>query len=530
MEPCWHVTEHNTDPIYTSDVVLYNGIHIPCISAPDRPTLNELLEAIGNYICTLSPVAGYGSDSITLDADLPCIKISEGDTLTEALVEIDTWICTIQSLISDFIPETIFNANTIIKADVDDTPVALTVAEQRLVGRVTGGVIDDLTPAQAISILETVDVDANSVFPYDGSKYFASGDGATTDKVIFVPLEDAVFANNPHLDWIHGVLGRGYEALSTAGKSTVKQSVASTASKEDSALISQSVGVGADTKDQTVYLADQTGAIGTLRYWYLRKDGADGRNFKLGYWNGATETERLEVSASTGMFNFNGTTSITGVLDEDTMVSDSAVHVPTQQSVKAYVDTNAASQTELDDTQTGAGLNADGTYTPDAGSTYLTASTSLYDADSILDAEIKEINDRSDETVEQTKKNVLCAMEVVGFADIATAGTYTISATSFPTGSVITHVRVYVSTAFEDDDGDTSTIGIYINAVGDIKAAAQLGAGYTAGIKADAWLDFDPTAPDILTAAGDKINIVVAMGGAATTLDAGEMKIYVEYF
>lgn len=54
---------------------------------------------------------------------------------------------------------------------------------------------------------------------------------------------------------------------------------------------------------------------------------------------------------------------------------------------------NTALQTELDDTQTGAGLDADGSYTPDAGSTYIPAATSLKNADSLLDDQIKLIND-----------------------------------------------------------------------------------------------------------------------------------------
>lgn len=47
------------------------------------------------------------------------------------------------------------------------------------------------------------------------------------------------------------------------------------------------------------------------------------------------------------------------------------------------------SQQELDATQTGAGLNADGSYTAPVGSNYLGAATSLKNADSLLDAQVK---------------------------------------------------------------------------------------------------------------------------------------------
>ncbi len=50
-------------------------------------------------------------------------------------------------------------------------------------------------------------------------------------------------------------------------------------------------------------------------------------------------------------------------------------------------------QSELDTTQVGAGLNTDGTYTPPAAD-YIGAATDLNNADDLLDAELKAINDR----------------------------------------------------------------------------------------------------------------------------------------
>jgi len=51
------------------------------------------------------------------------------------------------------IGQSLFNANTIIKADTDNTPEALTIAEQRIVGRITAGEITALTGAQVLTIL-----------------------------------------------------------------------------------------------------------------------------------------------------------------------------------------------------------------------------------------------------------------------------------------------------------------------------------------------------------------------------------------
>lgn len=51
--------------------------------------------------------------------------------------------------------KTLWDANTILKADADDTPIALTVAEQRIVGRITGGNIKALTVGELITLINT---------------------------------------------------------------------------------------------------------------------------------------------------------------------------------------------------------------------------------------------------------------------------------------------------------------------------------------------------------------------------------------
>ena len=49
--------------------------------------------------------------------------------------------------------KSLYDAYSILMATTDDTPVALTVAEQRLIGRITGGAIAALTPAQIMALL-----------------------------------------------------------------------------------------------------------------------------------------------------------------------------------------------------------------------------------------------------------------------------------------------------------------------------------------------------------------------------------------
>ena len=57
----------------------------------------------------------------------------------------------------DVMDVTIFNANTILAADTDDTPAAVEVAVQTLVGRITAGNITDLSVAQVQTLLNVTD-------------------------------------------------------------------------------------------------------------------------------------------------------------------------------------------------------------------------------------------------------------------------------------------------------------------------------------------------------------------------------------
>jgi hypothetical protein len=54
---------------------------------------------------------------------------------------------------TNYVLKSLYDANTILYATTDNTPAALTVGEQTLVGRITGGAIAALTPAQIMSVI-----------------------------------------------------------------------------------------------------------------------------------------------------------------------------------------------------------------------------------------------------------------------------------------------------------------------------------------------------------------------------------------
>jgi len=57
----------------------------------------------------------------------------------------------------DVVTKALFDANTVLAADADDTPAALTIAEQTVVGRITAGSIVGLTATQIRTLINVID-------------------------------------------------------------------------------------------------------------------------------------------------------------------------------------------------------------------------------------------------------------------------------------------------------------------------------------------------------------------------------------
>jgi len=75
--------------------------------------------------------------------------------------------------------KSLFDANTILAANTDNTPLALTVPEQTLVGRITAGTIDALTPAEVRTLLninEGATPDQNAFQTVTGNSGTATAD------------------------------------------------------------------------------------------------------------------------------------------------------------------------------------------------------------------------------------------------------------------------------------------------------------------------------------------------------------------
>ena len=110
-----------------------------------------------------------------------------------------------------------------------------------------------------------------------------------------------------------------------------------------------------------------------------------------------------------------------------------AAAVSAEASTRASAD--SAIQAELDATQVGAGLNANGSYSAPTSSNYLGSATSLKNADSLLDTQLKSVADdvatlggqlvASVNTITPIAGDVtLTATDISGFATVATTGAY----------------------------------------------------------------------------------------------------------
>lgn len=144
--------------------------------------------------------------------------------------------------------KSLFDANTLLVANSDNTPAALTVAEQTLVGRVTGGSINDLSATQVRTLLnvengatadqsaseiltaiKTVDgggsgLDADTVDGYHGTNLNHLTSGASTDDpnsaVYAVMLTN--HANSPDSSYYWHIITTFYSTISsTANRSQI---------------------------------------------------------------------------------------------------------------------------------------------------------------------------------------------------------------------------------------------------------------------------------------------------------------------
>ena len=122
-------------------------------------------------------------------------QIADGTVSDTEFQYINTLASNAQDQITARVTNAMFDANTILKADSDNTPAALTVAEQTLVGRITAGVITALTATQVRTLINVADGANDYTHPNHTGEVTSTGDGATVivdDAVTYAKMQNVV--------------------------------------------------------------------------------------------------------------------------------------------------------------------------------------------------------------------------------------------------------------------------------------------------------------------------------------------------
>ena len=126
-------------------------VDCPCILTIEPNTANMekvLITANAANVLTVD-ASGRGYEGSVAKAHASGVKIELLYVATN-ITELQT---AVNALENGAVYKTLFDAQSILAATTDDTPAALTVAEQTLVGRITAGNIAALTPAQVMAML-----------------------------------------------------------------------------------------------------------------------------------------------------------------------------------------------------------------------------------------------------------------------------------------------------------------------------------------------------------------------------------------
>lgn len=222
-------------------------------------------------------------------------------------------------------------------------------------------------------------------------------------------------------------------------------------------------------------------------------------------------------------------------------IIDRAADVAAEES--ARIDADDAIQSELDATQSGAGLGAGGSYTAPVGSNYLGSAVSLKDADSKLDAQIKTVADGlAQEITDRTNADSglqadIDALELLQDDYVALDGSRPMTGNLNMMPSLGVHHKV-VGLGDPTDPRDAANKqyvdavaeGLHVHAPARLLASIDLGGTYNNGSSGvGAHIDFSPAISTIdgvsVFNVGDRIILTFQNGSA---LDAENGIYYIE--
>ncbi len=154
----------------------------------------------------------------------------------------------------------------------------------------------------------------------------------------------------------------------------------------------------AETAGDAVYIQEGTGAGKVYNFngtaWVQSQQASlDELGFIRSFVGKSGDGNELPSYSSTNyVINGDSLETAVGKIDAQAKTNADAI----SQEITDRSDADTLIQGELDDTQSGAGLNADGTYSATGGANYISTATSLKNADNLLDAQLKSTQDDLD--------------------------------------------------------------------------------------------------------------------------------------
>jgi len=122
--------------LLTDDFIgFYVGGGLAISATPTASEFTVPIRLLNNLSVQFREASGSGSQQVTLKGPAS-LAADRAITLPDADGEL--------AMAADTVLKSLYDAQTIVAAVSDNTPVAVTVAEQRVVGRLTGGNIDDI--------------------------------------------------------------------------------------------------------------------------------------------------------------------------------------------------------------------------------------------------------------------------------------------------------------------------------------------------------------------------------------------------
>ena len=305
---------------------------------------------------------------------------------------------------------------------ISDETSARTTADSGLQGQIDGNDADIATNAGAIS--------TNATAISDEATARAAADGTLQDNL---DAEAAARFNND--SFLSGMISaNGVADAAVEARVTALENQSSTAALDavDSLDTAHSAEILANTTALSTESAARIAADAGLQ------GQVDGNDTDIAANAGAISTNATAISGNASAIvsnTINIATNSTNISNNYGAMSSNATAIADEATARAAADADLQTQIDnlpnsvpsigavvedlLDGTQEGAGLNADGSYVQSGSANYISAATSLANADDLLDAAIKAVQDDVDGNEADTDAAILALQQDVDANELA---------------------------------------------------------------------------------------------------------------